>query len=112
MAGLVPAIHVVRRIERPKASNKAKSFAIARLCWWPRQYEIRFRGGIAWMAGTSPAMTTGAQRRDRQRRYKSQIVPQARAGLPLDSALLASLDDHAEIDPLRVRFEMTVLIGS
>jgi hypothetical protein len=44
--------------------------------------------------------------------YKSQIVPQARAGLPLDSALLASLDDHAEIDPLRVRFEMTVLIGS
>jgi len=57
-------------------------------------------------------MTTGAQRRDRQRRYKSQIVPQARAGLPLDSALLASLDDHAEIDPLRVRFEMTVLIGS
>jgi hypothetical protein len=55
VAGLVPAIHEIRRIERPKVSNKAKSFAIAR----PRQYETRFCGGIAWMAGTIPGSSPG-----------------------------------------------------
>ena len=52
MAGLVPAIHVIQRTERPKASNKAKA--------------LRLRGrvntrlvsvAVSWMAGTSPAMT-------------------------------------------------------
>jgi hypothetical protein len=67
VAGLVPAIHVIQRTERPKASNKAKA--------------LRLRGRLnaklvsvagSWMAGTSSAKpghdAPSAQRRDRHRR--------------------------------------------
>ena len=71
MAGLVPAIHEIRRIERPKVSNKAKSFAIAR----PRQYENSLLRRHRMDGRDNPRIKSrdghdapGAQRRDRQRR--------------------------------------------
>jgi len=52
MAGLVPAIHAARRIERPQASIDLSVFAAARA-----DVARLFINGAAWMAGTSPAMT-------------------------------------------------------
>jgi len=52
VAGLVPAIHVIQRTERPKASNKAK---VLRLRGRLNAKLVSVAG--SWMAGTSPAMT-------------------------------------------------------
>ena len=61
MAGLVPANHVIGRIERPKQAADAKSFTAGGLCNGPRPCRTCLWSGAAWVAGTSPAMTTAVR---------------------------------------------------
>ena len=67
MAGLDPATHAVRRVERPRVScYSPKNFAFAGSCCGPRQCGASLCGASAWMAGSSPAMTTVGPERNRQ----------------------------------------------
>src|SRR5208282_326564 len=67
MAGLVQATHVVRRIERAQAASRGEKPCFCRPLHPPCQYQTHLCGSAVWMAGTSPAMTTRAQRRSRQK---------------------------------------------
>jgi hypothetical protein len=67
MAGLVPAIHVVRRIELFVSAARAKALCLAELCLRAAPCRPVFEALPAWIAGTSPdhrpgaAMTTRAE---------------------------------------------------
>jgi hypothetical protein len=69
MAGLVLAIHVVRRIECSRA-RQGESFVPTKLCCGPPHAGPFFEALPAWMAGTSPAMTARAEtNNDRKSRF-------------------------------------------
>jgi hypothetical protein len=57
MARLDPAIHAVRRIEG--ARKRQKTQRLPSLAMGHAKAEAAFAGAAAWMAGTSPAVTTG-----------------------------------------------------
>jgi hypothetical protein len=61
MAGLVPAIHVVRRIECFASAARAKALCLQKLCCGAPDIGPVFEALPAWVAGTSPAMTTRAE---------------------------------------------------
>ena len=63
MAGLVPAIHVVRRVKRSQASGKSEKLCVFKPLpsAMPVSDPSMARRGAAWMAGTSPAMTAEAR---------------------------------------------------
>jgi hypothetical protein len=61
MAGLVPAIHVVRRIELFVSAARAKALCLAKLSLRAAPCRPVFEALPAWIAGTSPAITARAE---------------------------------------------------
>jgi hypothetical protein len=70
MAGLVPAIHVFQRIEW-SCARQGESFLPAKLCCGLPHAGPVFDALPAWIAGTSPTMTTRAE--TNSKRYGSRL---------------------------------------